>query len=123
MVLLVILIIRKRNEEKIDDSAFRLPHDVDVTEKKKCEEHLYDTASSFRNSSISSPPVHATVTSPPPVYAAVKDTYHIAQEDPDGMAMEKNISYARVDVERNVAYGVVVGQRSQHRPMMPLPDQ
>jgi hypothetical protein len=117
VVMLVILTIRKRKQKKpIDDSAFRLPHNLDVTENKKCEEHLYDTASGFRNSSISSPPVY---TSPPPVYAAVNA---IAQEDPDGMAMEKNISYARVDVGRNVAYGVV-GQTSQHRPMMPLPDQ
>ena len=98
------------SKEKFEDSQ-------DQGNEGKFEEHLYDTVkttSTFRTIST---------TSPPPVYAAVNAMYHIAQEDPDGMAMEKNISYARVDVERNVAYGVVVGQRSQHRPMMPLPDQ
>ena len=115
VVLLVILTIRKRNQEKtinsIDDSAFRFPPEM------KCEDHLYETSSAFLPSSVQSPPPPP----PPPVYAAVNAMYHMAQKDSDGMELEKNISYASVNVERNVAYGLL-GVDPLHRPMMPLPD-
>ena len=117
VIALVILKMKRRKRRAIDihaidDSAFKMPQDSDIT-GNACKDHLYETPSSWRTSS--------TPSAPPPTFAAVNVMYHIAQEDPDGMTMEKNISYARVNVERNVAYGVVGEQRFQHHPMIPLP--
>ena len=114
VTLLVILKIKKSYYQPSTTTKVKFEKDSAAT-KAEFEDHLYETPSAFLPSSVQSPPP------PPPVYAAVNAMYHMALKDPDGMELEKNISYASVNVERNVAYGLL-GVDPLHRPMMPLPD-